>query len=76
MNLCHSSSLAPKIIELTHSHKGPKMKGVWLNKVFLKTFASHYDQISSAQRVDTFGNPKLLRPVGAVGLCAASVSRW
>ncbi|KAN0103964.1 hypothetical protein V8E52_011460 [Russula decolorans] len=54
---------------------GPKLKGLWLNEVFLKTFASHYNQIGGARRVDTFGNPKLLRPVGAAGLCAASVER-
>ncbi|KAN0107017.1 hypothetical protein V8E52_010576 [Russula decolorans] len=54
---------------------GPKLKGLWLNKVFLKTFASHYNQIGGARRVDTFGNPKLLRPVGAAGLCAASVEQ-
>src|SRR6266705_3763025 len=57
------------------SHKGEKLKGLWLNEVFLKTFASHYNQISGACRIDAFGDPKLLCPVGAAGLCAASVTQ-
>ena len=57
------------------SHKGEKLKGLWLNEVFLKTFALHYNQISGTRRVDAFGNPKLLHPVGAAGLCAASVTQ-
>jgi len=59
---------------LTDWDKGQKLKGLWLNQVFLKTFASHYNQISGVLRVEAVGNPKLLRPVGAAGLCAASVT--
>jgi hypothetical protein len=55
-------------------HKGQKLKGLWLNEMFLKTFALHYNQIGGACRVDAFGEPKLLRPIGAAGLCTASVT--
>ena len=58
-----------------HPHKDEKLKGLWLNKVFLKTFASHYNQIGGARRVVAFGDPKLLRPVGTAGLYAASVTK-
>jgi len=64
-----------KLRFLWRDNEGEKMKGLWLNEVFLKTLASHYNQIGGARRVDAFGNPKLLRPVGAVGLSAASVER-
>ena len=74
-NKVHFASVL-KIIELTCSHQGQKLKGLWLNEVFLKTLASHYNQIGGARRVDAFGDPKLLRPVGAAGLCAASVTSY
>ena len=54
--------------------QGQKLKGPWLNEVFLKTFASHYNKIGGACKVDAFGDPKLLCLVGAVGLCTASIT--
>ena len=52
------------------------MKGLWLNEVFLRTLGAHYTQVSGACKVNAFGDPKTIYPIGAVGLCAASVRKW
>ena len=49
------------------------MKGLWLNKVFLKTLGAHYTTLHGDAKIPVFGEPKSLHPIGAMGLCAASV---
>ena len=49
------------------------MKGLWLNKVFLKTLGVHYTTLHSAAKIPVFGEPKSLCPIGTIGPCAASV---
>ena len=58
----------------TQLKEGLKLKGLWLNEIFLRTFGSHFTQISGARIIEALGNPKTLHPFGAVGLCAVSVS--
>lgn len=54
--------------------EGIKLKGLWLNKVFLHIFGLHFTQISGAKRIVALGDPKTLHPISAAGLCIASVS--
>lgn len=58
----------------TQLKEGLKLKGLWLNEIFLRTFGSHFTQISGARIIEALGNPKTLRPFGTAGLCAVSVS--
>lgn len=58
----------------TQLKEGLKLKGLWLNEIFLRTFGSHFTQISGARIIEALGNPKTLHLFGAAGLCAVSVS--
>lgn len=58
----------------TQLKEGLKLKGLWLNEIFLRTFGSHFTQISGARIIEALGNPKTLHPFGAAGLCTVSVS--
>ena len=55
--------------------EGGKMKGLWLNDVFLRILGAHYTQASSAHKIHAFGDPKTIYLIGAVGLCATSVHK-
>lgn len=50
-----------------------ELKGLWFHEVFLEVLGSHLTQIAGAAKVKAFGDLKTIHPVGAVGLCAASV---
>ena len=50
------------------------MKGLWLHEVFLRTLGAHYTTLHGAIKVPALGDPKILHPIGAMGLCATSVS--
>ena len=51
------------------------MKGLWLNKVFLRNLGAHYTQVSSTCKIHAFGDPKAIYLIGAVGLCAALIHK-
>ena len=51
------------------------MKGLWLNDIFLRTPGAHYTHVSGACKIHSFGDPKTIYLIGAVGLCAASVCK-
>ena len=53
--------------------EGKKLKGLWLHETFLRTLGEHFTQMHGARKVDAFGDPKTIRPVGVMGLCAVSV---
>ena len=62
-----------KITNIIYLQLGRKMKGLWFNEVFLKTLGAHYTTLRGAAKIPVSGEPKSLHPIGAMGLCAASV---
>ena len=55
--------------------EGGKMKGLWLNDIFLRTPGAHYTHVSGACKIHSFRDPKTIYLIGAVGLCATSVCK-
>ena len=55
-----------KITNIIYLQPGHKMKGLWLNKVFLKALGVHYTTLHGATKIPVFGEPKSLRPIGAM----------
>ena len=61
------------LFDIIYLKPGHKKKGLWLNEVFLKTLAVHYTALQGTVSISAFGDPKGIRPIGTMGLCAALV---
>ena len=66
------SPMSYTYFDIIYLQLGQRKKGLWLNEVFLKTLATHYTALQGAILVSTFGDPKGIHPISAMGLCSSS----